>query len=198
MASSEADRRRDFADKIRLLVIDKAVIGLVLVLAGLIASTQLEIFKSDSVARQERIRERRAVISRQLGEFYRPLQFHLAFDTAIWEPRLMYDPDPIYAWAVRTEVVLPNHLETFELIMKSSSLAQNPWERADDPKIIRFQAEAFKYARHVAIFKTLVSTKRKDDPISKREPFRTEFIDAVNDRIAQLVDQYNNPERDMK
>jgi len=189
----------DYREKLRLLIIDRVVIGLFLVIIGFFVNKQLDSIRSSTAAHIDRVKEHRAVIARQLDELYLPLMMHIQFDSAIWDHRDSYrSPENTadYAGAVREKVVLPNHEEALALIMKNSGLIQNIYESRDDPTVTRFRKDVLAYERHVAIYKALVAIGSQADPVSKNAPYANDLQAATEARIRSLESQYSTVEKD--
>lgn len=189
----------DYQEKLRLLIIDRVVIGLFLLIIGFFVNKQLDSIRSSTAAHVDRVKEHRALIAKQLDELYLPLMMHIQFDSALWDHRDSYtskENSADYAGAVREKVVLPNHEDTLALIMKNSGLIQNIYEGRDDSTVTRFRKDVLDYERHVAVYKALVAIGSHDDPVSKNAPYTNDLKAATEARIKSLESQYSAVEKD--
>jgi len=76
--------KQSFRQQLLVTLLDKLLIALILVLAGLWANQHFETFKSKQTQHAEVVAAQAGFIQRQLTEFYWPILFRLEKDNAVW------------------------------------------------------------------------------------------------------------------
>lgn len=172
-----------FNEQLTISIVDKLLIGLILLLAGWWGNRNLEVFKTASTRQSQIVTAQVNFIDKQLADFYWPLSFRLEKDNAVWGKIL--DKDKTFAKQIEQEVILPNHKAILTLVDEHSNLAFNAQESIQ-PEFV----EALKaYQRHVAVYQALRSTGQTTMPESVGEPWPTRFGQLVQERIKQLQTQ---------
>lgn len=172
-----------FPQQLFLIILDKLLIGVLILLAALWVNKNLESFKILENRRAAHVTEQVKNIDKQLAEFYWPVTFRLEKDNAVWEKLL--DPDKNLAKQVELDMILPNHREILKIIDINSNLIFNAWEPVNNEfvKIIKL------YERHITVYSALRSMKDPRMPIEVNEPWPERFHPMVLARIDQLQKQ---------
>lgn len=181
--SDNGNAKDSMRQRLVMILVDKLLIALILIGAGLWSSQHLEIFKGEQARRTEIAASQAAFIQQQLSEFYWPLLFRLEKDNAVWVRIL--DKDKALASHIETDVILANHAEILHLLDAKAHLMFNPSEPVQDRLI-----EVIKlYVRHVAVYQALRAAGDTRWPGQAGEPWPEHFLDIVRKRIMELEQQ---------
>ena len=193
----------EFQQKVFLTLLDKGVLAIAAVLLGYWISKRLEQYKTDQqrVSALERdkvvleneldkLRHTRQIEfkEKQLSQFYWPIYFRFAQDSAIWKivPQLS-NQDTALPDSVGREIelnhLIRNHKEIVSLMESNIHFAQ------PDPELLH---EIAAYVRHVAVYSALRSTQTYDlNPIDLGEPFPAGLISSLETRLNKLQSEYD-------
>lgn len=190
-------------DQLLVVLVDKALIGVILVVIGFWLNKRLEIVRASRNLIQALIQQRQKVedeltvarharrlefLEKQLSTFYWPLYLRLEKDNVMWK-RIAHladdadDPLPAEAGhAVERGYILPNHAEAVALIERNAHLI-------DDKDLF---AELLRYVRHVAVFQAVRGTPelKGRDPRHFGEPFPETLFPLVERKLGKLQDEY--------
>lgn len=182
----------DFKEQLAITLVDKAAIGALLFLAGVLASRALERFKSqqalDNEFRKQRATARLQLLSQQLSEFYWPLYLRFQKGNAVWERILdsRNGQDEVrrrVGEQIETGYILPNHDDIVRLIESKIHLARGDDELLD--VLVR-------YMRHIAVYKALRASDCRDvDPIHLQEPWPQQLFPLVEKRTRALQREFD-------
>jgi hypothetical protein len=177
------EKRETFRHDLIVTIIDKLLIALILIGAGLWANQNLEVFKSRQARHSEVVSAKIEFIQSQLSEFYWPLLFRLEKDNAVWT-RIM-NPEKRLAANIEEKFILPNHDEILQLLDSKSYLMFNSTE-----KIQGLLIDAIKqYERHIAVYKALKSIGDTRRPADLGENWPKNFDQIIRIRIVELERQ---------
>lgn len=172
-----------FRQQLIVTIVDKLLIALILIGAGLWANQNLEVFKSRQARHAEAVSAKVEFIQRQLTEFYWPLLFRLEKDNAVWT-RIMDTEKPLAA-NIEEKFILPNHNEILQILDSKAHLMFNSTEKIQDSLI-----DAIKqYERHVAVYKALRSIGDTRRPADLNENWPKNFDQIIRTRILELEKQ---------
>jgi hypothetical protein len=193
----------DLKHPIVVVLVDKALIGVILVVVGFWLNRRLEILRAARTLMHALIQQRQKVedeltvgrharrlafLEKQLSTFYWPLYLRLEKDNAMWK-RIAHltddarDPLPAEAGhAVERGYILPNHAEAVALIEQNAHLI-------DDEDLF---AELLHYVRHVAVYQAVRGTPelKGRDPRHLGEPFPETLFPLVEGKLRTLQDEY--------
>ena len=194
---------RELDDQLLVALVDKALIGVILVALGFWLNKRLEIVRASRNLMQALIQQRQKVedeltvarharrlefLEKQLSSFYWPLYLRLQKDNVMWR-RIGHladeagNPLPADAgYAVERGYILPNHAEAVALIAQNAHLI-------DDKDLF---AELLRYVRHVAVYQALRGTPelRERNPRDLGEPFPETLFPLVERKLGKLQDEY--------
>lgn len=169
-----------FRKQLLLMLVDKLLIALILVAAGLWAQQHLELFKNKQAKHAETVAAQVAVIQRQLAEFYYPIFFRLEKDNAVWQH--IMDREKDLAEKVESGFIMPNHDEILKILDSHADLMFNPSEPINERLI-----DAVKqYERHMAVYKALRQAHDERRPADLKENWPEDFYPAIKARILEL------------
>jgi hypothetical protein len=194
---------KELDDQLVVVLVDKALIGFLLIVLGFWLNKRLEIVRASRNLMHALIQQRQKVedeltmaqrdrrlelLERQLSSFYWPLYLHLQKDNVMWK-RIGHladkagNPLPADAgYAVERGYILPNHAEAVALIEKNAHLV-------DDKDLF---AELLHYVRHVAVYQALRATPGLSDrnPTDLGEPFPDKLFPLVEGKLGKLQSEY--------
>ena len=193
----------DLKHPLLVVLVDKALIGFILVVVGFWLNKRLEILRAGRNLLHTIIQQRQKVedeltvarrarrlefLEKQLSSFYWPLYLRLQKDNVMWQRigHLADQPgDPLPAdagHAVERGYILPNHGEAVALIEKNAHLI-------DDKELF---AELLHYVRHVAVYQALRATPSlgERNPVDLGEPFPKKLFPLVENKLGKLQDEY--------
>jgi hypothetical protein len=182
-----------FHEQLIITIIDKAAIGLLLFLAGVLANRLLEKLKSryalENELKKQRASTRLQFMSQQLSQFYWPLYLRLQKDNVVWERILdkKQGHDELrrrVGEQIEAGYILPNHDEIVRLVESHIHLA-----RGDDELLTAL----VRYMRHVAVYKALRASGSHDlDPIHLQEPWPAELFPLVEHRTKEIQKEFDD------
>ena len=193
----------EFQQKLLLTLLDKGALAIIVLLIGYWISRRLEQFKTDQ-QRMSALERDKVVLKneldrlkltrqiefkeKQLSQFYWPIHFRFAKDSAIWKivPQLSDHttalPDRV-GREIELNHLIKNHEEIVSLMEANIHFAQ------PDAELLR---EIAAYVRHVAVYDALRSTKTYDlNPIDVGEPFPEKLITSLETRLMKLQSEYD-------
>lgn len=193
----------DFLQKLILILLDKGVLAITALLIGYWISKRLEQYRSDQ-QRMSALERDKVVLEneldklkrtrqiefkeKQLSQFYWPIHFRFAKDSAIWKivPQLSDQatavPDKV-GREIELNHLVKNHEEIVSLMEANIHLAQ------PDAELLRGISA---YVRHVAVYSALRSTNTYNlNPIDVGEPFPKELIASLEARLKKLQSEYD-------
>src|SRR3954469_22872628 len=143
------------SDQLVVTVVDKLLIGMLVLLTGWGLNRLLESIKSQMALRNEfaKLRDAKELdyLDRQLSQFYYPLYIRLHIDGAVWNRILdkSNGNDSLrqrVGDAIERNVILPNHEQMVRIIESSIHLAESDQAGFD---------QMLQYVRHVAVYKAM-------------------------------------------
>ena len=173
----------DFRDKLLLVVADKLVFAAILLIAAYWLNGRLETIKSELTDQRSVAQERRALLSRQLSEFYWPLYFRLRKDTDVWE--VFPNARDLMGSALDEGILRPNRQEMARLIDEKVYLAH-----ADAELLEKFQ----RLLKHIAVSETLRATGSKNDPqqVDPKYGWPSDVLPAVEKDTLKLQREFDS------
>lgn len=198
-------------EKITLLVVDKLLVGGIVLVAGYWVNKRFERFRvetnRESAQKQKifelenqltfgRLNAELELIERQISEFYWPIYLRLEKDNTMWQRinSLSSARDALPGAAsdvIEKEFILKNHQEIVEIIESKIHLAGN---LASSKELMN---ELLKYIKHVAVYKTIRSVKelQKLNPITLNEPFPENLFPLIEKNFRELQEKYEKLKR---
>ncbi len=202
-----------FSEKILELVIDKILIGGIVLIAGYWLNKRLEIFKNET---NEKSRQRQLIIElenqqkqqlaelenqlaiarhqaeldfveRQISEFYWPIYLRLEKDNAMWQR--------IATLGARENALPDSASEAIErdFILKNHQeiveiIEQKIHLAEQSPNSQELVEELLKYIKHVAIYKTIrsIDSLRGVNPLDLNEPFPAKLFPLIEQNFYAL------------
>jgi len=193
----------DFAEKIVLLVIDKGVLGLILLAFGLFINIRIEQFRTDQQRLLALQRDKAALENelgkarlsaqtvfreKQLSQFYWPIKMRLEKDGAMW-PHIKHLTDGVgklpldLGKRIELDFLRKNHLEIVDIIEKNIHLAEA------SPELL---SDLVAYIKHVAVYKALRDSNNYSfNPLSLDAPFPPKLVERIEARISVLQPEYD-------
>jgi hypothetical protein len=168
-----------FRQQLLLTIIDKALIGLLIAVAGFWLNRYLEAFKSRQSLQNElkKVRDQKQIelLEARLSHLYWPVYLHLQMDNVVWERILeRKSQNPIkaaLAAQIEKDFILPNHEAACQIIKSNIHLADL------DPQLIEI---LLKYVRHVAVYRAIRATGNTEtDPLDVGEPWPYDVFPAI-------------------
>lgn len=178
-----------FGQQLTLILIDKAVIGFFVLLAGLWLNRELEAYKSRQTQSLEIAREKRQVLEKQISEFYQPILLRLERDNAIWKymkGKYQTDPDTQkFGLSFENTFILPNHEQIMQIIETRGH------HIGDDEQVLE---EVKNYTEHVFIYKALRAMGDTRDPYNfdKKLIWPKNFYTVIRDKNQALQAEYES------
>ena len=197
---------KNFIEKLIELVIDKLLLGGIVLLAGYWVNRRFEIFKNET---NEKYRQRQLIaelenqlamsrynaelefIERQISEFYWPIYLRLEKDNVMWKriKSLSAEKNTLpeaASEAIEKDFILKNHQEIVEIIESKIHFAG---DSANSKELIN---EFLKYIKHVEVYKTIRSIKelQRFNPIDLNEPFPEKIFPLVENNFRELQKKY--------
>lgn len=194
------------SEKIIELIVDKLLLGSIVLIAGYWLNRRLETFKNEmnekSQQRQliaelenqlamERYNTELELIERQISEFYWPIYLRLEKDSVMWKRIKSLSsendvlPESISA-AIEQEFILKNHQEIVEIIESKIHLAESS---ANSRELIN---ELVKFIKHVAIYRTIrsISELQQVNPVDLNEPYPANLFPLIERNFRELQNRY--------
>jgi hypothetical protein len=178
-----------FRQQIYLTIIDKLIIALLLVVAGLYANEYLELFKTraQAAADREKAAEQLAhertqaeiqMVQRQLSDLYYPLYFRLAKDDGVWDAIMRRGVGP----SIEQSVILPNNKEVLALLETHADLIF----RSDESREPALMNAFLQYERHMAVYLGLRATGDTRRPADLGVEYPNRICHLVEKRVQVL------------
>lgn len=165
-------------------------IPLVILLLGFFLNSHAEQRREDREQQEKLIQQKRDFITRQLSEFYYPIQLRLHKDNAVfatWNEQRFSTTNRELAKRIEETFVIPNHEEIIKIIDTNFYLIRNDSDYEEDLAPLMNSLKA--YERHTAVYRALKDTGDSRKPIHLSEPFPKEFFRLIEQRIADLENQ---------
>ncbi len=181
-----------FSDKLWLSIIDKALIGVILLCVGYYVNRTLEAFKSKRAIENELIKMKHTKLvdymDRQLSQFYWPLYIRLHIDQAVWERILDKRKDDELlskvADKIESDFIIKNHEEIVKIIESNIHLMESDGELFSLLKA---------YLRHVAVYKAMRSSGCNDKfPFDLGEPWPKGLLKSVTGNAYKIQKKYDD------
>lgn len=182
----------EFGQKVVLSIIDKALIGGLLLILGYYINKTLETYRSKKSLENELAKTKHNKLidymDKQLSQFYWPLYIRLHIDQAIWS-RIMdkRKDDPLLkevAEKIENDVILPNHAEITKIIEGNIHLMEANGKLFNELKA---------YLRHVAVYKAMRTAGCNDRfPCELGEPWPADLVNTVGGAAHIIQKQYDD------
>jgi hypothetical protein len=209
-----------FSEKMIELVVDKILLGGIVLVAGYWLNKRFEIFKNET---NEKYRQRQVIdemenqqkqqifelenqitmarynaelelIERQISEFYWPIYLRLEKDNVMWKRIKSLSPDK--------NIVIP---EAASDVIEKEFILKNHQEIVEIIESKIYLAENFtntkdlinellKYIKHVAVYKTIRSIKELQNinPVDLNEPFPEKLFPLIESNFRELQNKYEH------
>lgn len=156
---------------------------------GFLAKSGWDYYWKERQQRREiQYRKRLDVLEQQLSRFYWPIYIRLQKDNAVWNQILnrskgSEDLRARVGDVIESNIVLPNHQETVQVIQENIHLAQL------DKKL---EELLLQYVRHVAVYSAMRDAGCKDmDPIMLGEPWPDDLFPTIKLRTHDLQKEFD-------
>lgn len=179
-------------DQIIASVVDKLLIGFVVLIAGWWLNRLLEGIKYRLALQNEfsKLRDAKELdfLDRQLSQFYYPLYIRLHIDRAVWDRILdkkkgSGDVRGRVGEAIEKNVILPNHLKMVGIIESNIHLAESDGTAF---------SQMLQYVRHVSVYRALRESGIVDtDPLDLGEPWPSQFLEVIERTTGELQERYD-------
>lgn len=209
----------DLSDKIIELVIDKILIGGIVLAAGYWINKRFEIFKNET---NEKYHQRQLIaelenqqkqqisiledqiaiaqynaelelIERQISEFYWPIYLRLEKDNVMWKRIKSLSSEKNLLPEAASEAIEKEFiLKNHQEIVDIIESKIHLAENSNDSK--ELINELLKYIKHVAIYKTIRSIKelQRFNPIDLNEPFPERIHPLIENKFLELQNRYEH------
>ncbi len=209
----------DLSDKIIELVIDKVLIGGIVLAAGYWLNKRFEIFKNET---NEKYHQRQLIaelenqqkqqisiledqiaiaqynaelelIERQISEFYWPIYLRLEKDNVMWKRIKSLSSEKNLLPEAASEAIEKEFiLKNHQEIVEIIESKIHLAENSNDSK--ELINELLKYIKHVAIYKTIRSIKelQRFNPIDLNEPFPERIHPLIENKFLELQNRYEH------
>ncbi len=181
-----------FNEQLYITLIDKAAIGLLLLVAGFLLNKVIENYKSKKGLENEfaklRDAKRLDFLEKQLSQFYYPIYMRLQVDNVVWERILdrRNGEDELrrkVGEKIEEKLILPNHDDIVKIMQSNVHLA------APDSKLFQVMLQ---YIRHVAVYKSMRESECYDkDPLHLGEPWPSKLLPMIKNIMDALQQEYN-------
>ena len=161
-------------------------VPLAILLVGFILNSRAEHSRRYREQQDELVKGKRDFITRQLSEFYYPIQLRLHKGNAVFE-KWNATTDKKLARQIEETFIIPNHEEIVKIIDTRFDLIRNDSEYAED--LVELMDALKAYERHVALYKALRDTGDSRKPIQLGEPYPKKFFRLIEKRVADLENQ---------
>lgn len=187
-----------------LLVIDKLLIGGIILYVVFWINKNFERFKNEQIKLRELENQKKELeiklklekrgknleyLEKQIKEFYWPIYLRLEKDNAMWEkvPKLSKSGNSLPNEAsdlFENDFIIPNHEEIVKIIEEKTFLIEN------DNELINV---LIAYIRHVAVYKTIRKTDilKHLNPIDVNEPYPHELFALIKAKLWSLQNDYS-------
>ena len=209
----------NLSDKIIELVIDKVLIGGIVLAAGYWLNKRFEIFKNET---NEKYHQRQLIaelenqqkqqisiledqitiaqynaelelIERQISEFYWPIYLRLEKDNVMWKRIKSLSSEKSLLPEAASEAIEKEFiLKNHQEIVEIIESKIHLAENSNDSK--ELINELLKYIKHVAIYKTIRSIKelQRFNPIDLNEPFPERIHPLIENKFIELQNRYEH------
>lgn len=207
------------SEKIMELVIDKVLLGGIVLAAGYWLNKRFEIFKNET---NEKYHQRQLIaelenqqkqqiselenqlaisrynaelefIERQISEFYWPIYLRLEKDNVMWKRIKSLSAEKNVLPEAASEAIEKDFIlkNHQEIVEIIESKIHLAGDSANSKELIN---ELLKYIKHVAIYKTIRSIKelKRFNPIDLNEPFPEKIFSLVENNFRELQNRYEN------
>jgi hypothetical protein len=178
-----------FEQQLFITVVDKALIGVLVLVAGFFLNRSLEAFRGQQTLRNEleKLRDAKHLdyLDRQLSNFYWPIYIRLHLHKAVWKRILNIDEgnNKVRAEIERT-FILPNHEEVVRIIESNIHLMEANTEL--------FSAVR-QYVRYVAVYRAMRIARGDDNlPTDLGEPWPDKFLSEIQRTANKLQRKYDS------
>ncbi|MEG4285013.1 hypothetical protein QUB68_17955 [Microcoleus sp. A006_D1] len=207
----------DLSDKIIELIIDKILIGGIVLAAGYWLNKRFEIFKNET---NEKYHQRQLIaelenqqkqqisiledqiaiaqynaelefIERQISEFYWPIYLRLEKDNVMWKRiKSLSSEKNVLPEAASEAIEKEFILKNHQEIVEIIESKIHLAENSNNSK--ELINELLKYIKHVAIYKTIRSIKelQRFNPIDLNEPFPERIHPLIENKFLELQNRY--------
>lgn len=205
-------------EKIIELVIDKILLGGIVLLAGYWLNKRFEIFKNETnekyyqrqlIAELENQQKQQIselenqiaiarhnaeieLIERQISEFYWPIYLRLEKDNVMWKRIKSLSPEQNVVLPEAASDVIEKEfiLKNHQEIVEIIESKIHLAENATNSKDLI--NELLKYIKHVAVYKTIRSVKemQKFNPVDLNEPFPEKLFPLIESNFRELQNRY--------
>ena len=208
-----------FSERLIELVVDKLLLGGIVLVAGYWLNKRFEIFKNET---NEKYRQRQVIaemenqqkqrifelenqiviarynaelelIERQISEFYWPIYLRLEKDNVMWKRIKSLSPDknviPEAASDVIEKEFILKNHQEIVEIIESKIYLAENLTNSKD--LIN---ELLQYIKHVAVYKTIRSIKelQKINPVDLNEPFPQKLFPLIESNFRELQNRYEH------
>jgi hypothetical protein len=207
------------SEKVIELVIDKVLLGGIVLAAGYWLNKRFEIFKNET---NEKYRQRQLIaelenqqkqqiselenqlaiarynaelefIERQISEFYWPIYLRLEKDNMMWKRIKSLGSDKNALPDAASEAIEKDFIlkNHQEIVEIVESKIHLAENSANSRELID---ELLKYIKHVAVYKTIRSIKelQKFNPVDLNEPFPPKLFPLIENNFRELQSRYEN------
>lgn len=207
------------SEKIIALVIDKVLLGGIVLVAGYWLNKRFEIFKNET---NEKYRQRQLIaelenqqkqqiselenqlaiaryhaelefIERQISEFYWPIYLRLEKDNMMWQRIKSLSSDKKALPEAASEAIEKDFIlkNHQEIVEIVESKIHLAENSANSKELID---ELLKYIKHVAVYKTIRSIKelQRFNPVDLNEPFPPKLFPLIENNFRELQSRYEN------
>jgi hypothetical protein len=208
------------SEKIIELVIDKVLLGGIVLAAGYWLNKRLEIFKNET---NEKYHQRQLIaelenqqkqqiselenqlaiarynaelefIERQISEFYWPIYLRLEKDNMMWKRIKSLSCDKNALPEAASEAIEKDFIlkNHQEIVEIIESKIHLAENSANSKELID---ELLKYIKHVAVYKTIRSIKelQRFNPVDLKEPFPEKIFPLIENNFRELRKRYESP-----
>ena len=208
------------SEKIIELVIDKVLLGGIVLAAGYWLNKRLEIFKNET---NEKYHQRQLIaelenqqkqqiselenqlaiarynaelefIERQISEFYWPIYLRLEKDNMMWKRIKSLSSDKNALPEAASEAIEKDFIlkNHQEIVEIIESKIHLAENSANSKELID---ELLKYIKHVAVYKTIRSIKelQRFNPVDLKEPFPEKIFPLIENNFRELRKRYESP-----
>ncbi|MBW4642118.1 MAG: hypothetical protein KME23_03725 [Goleter apudmare HA4340-LM2] len=207
------------AEKIIELVLDKILLGGIVLMAGYWLNKRFEIFKNET---NEKYYQRQLIaelenqqkqqiselenqiaiarcnaelefIERQISEFYWPIYLRLEKDNVMWKRVKSLSPEENVLPEAASETIEKEFiLKNHQEIVEIIESKIHLAENANNSKDLI--NELLKYIKHVAVYKTIRSVKELQifNPLDLNEPFPDKLFPMIESNFRELQNRYES------
>ncbi|MFP9112490.1 hypothetical protein ACLI1A_01010 [Flavobacterium sp. RHBU_3] len=181
-------------DEIIKIVIEKGLIGVLIIIVGFYLNKFLEIDKQRNILKNkitETTRDKNiSIIEKQLSNFYYPIYFRLQRDNALWKlsPQLYKTNNQLPAESnslIENEYILKNHREILSIIENNIHLIE-----IDD----KLQEAINLYIKHITVYEIIRKTEsiKNLNPIDFDAKYPHTFMEIITQKMKYLQNKNNS------